>query len=90
MECLQKFAVGKPVVIEETFPLSCSTPELEAFLRASRQHACGWIGHYDGQTLGNLNVLRASGKIPIAQSIYRDWLNLFVRLQPEFSPNRLP
>jgi len=36
LESLRHFAVGKPVVIEETFPLSCSAAELEEFLRASR------------------------------------------------------
>ena len=41
---LKKFAVGKPVVIEETFALTCSTPELEDFLRKSRPIAArhGW------------------------------------------------
>jgi hypothetical protein len=36
LECLSQFAVGKPVVIEETFPLSCSAAQLEIFMRASR------------------------------------------------------
>jgi hypothetical protein len=90
MECLQKFAVGKPVVIEETFPLSCSAPQLEEFMRASKKYARGWIGHYDGKTLQELNVLTETGKITLAESIYRDWLNLFVRLKPDFAPEALP
>src|SRR5690606_33611898 len=40
---LQECAVSKPVVIEETFPLHCSVPELEEFLRESRNIATGWI-----------------------------------------------
>jgi hypothetical protein len=48
---LKRFAVGKPVVVEETFMLSCSGAELEDFLVRSRQTACGWMGHYDGQSI---------------------------------------
>ena len=84
MECLKQFAVGKPIVIEETFPLSCTVPELEAFLRESRELACGWIGHYDGQPPAEIDALEKAGKMTGKQAIYREWLRLFVRLTPEF------
>jgi hypothetical protein len=83
-EALRQVAVGKPVVIEETFALSCSTPELEKFMRWSRQFACGWVGHYDGVPLKELDALEREKKITISQAIYRDWLRLFVKLKPEF------
>jgi hypothetical protein len=83
---LRHFVVGKPIVIEETFQLSCSVVELEEFLRASSGIACGWIGHYDGQTPGELDALRREGKVTPAQGMYRDWLLLFQRLKPEFAP----
>ena len=86
MESLRLFAVGKPVVIEETFPLTCSVAELEDFLRASRELACGWIGHYDGASLEELNALERAGQLNLKQAAYREWLRLFVRLQPEFAP----
>src|SRR5207244_12510619 len=41
LEGLQKFAVGKPLVIEETFPLTCGIDELRTFLLDSRPFACG-------------------------------------------------
>jgi len=85
MEGLEKFAIGKPVVIEETFPLSCSPAELETFMRDSRKYATGWVGHYDGQSIKELNALEAAHKLTTAQSIYREWLKLFVRLKPEFA-----
>ena len=50
METLSGFAVGKPVVIEETFPMNCSFPEFERFLDESRKTASGWIGFYWGKT----------------------------------------
>ncbi len=87
IESLGHFAVGKPVVIEETFPLSCTPAELEEFLRASREIACGWIGHYDGQTIEELDALDHAGKLTMAQGIYREWLRLFVRLKADFAPD---
>jgi hypothetical protein len=74
---LEKFAVGKPVVIEETFPLSCSSDELRTFLLDSRKTACGWLGHYDGQPIEELEALKQSKKITIAQLLWLDWLKLF-------------
>jgi Cellulase (glycosyl hydrolase family 5) len=47
---LKKFAAGKPVVIEETFPLKCSGEEYRRFLEESREHASGWISFYWGKT----------------------------------------
>ena len=58
MATLQQFAVGKPVVVEETFPLSCSGAELREFLLGSRQCACGWMGHYSGESISKLEALR--------------------------------
>lgn len=86
LESLGKFAVGKPVVIEETFPLSCSSEELTTFLRASREIACGWIGHYNGETPEELDALERSGRRTLSQAIYREWLRLFSMLKPELAP----
>ncbi len=47
---LKGFSVGKPVVIEETFPLSCSVEEFETFIQRSKPDAAGWIGFYWGKT----------------------------------------
>ncbi len=85
LECLREFAVGKPVVIEETFPLHCSIGELETFLRASRGIACGWIGHYDGATLEELNERERASQLTPPQAVYRSWQQLFLRLTPELT-----
>ncbi|HLU48705.1 MAG TPA: hypothetical protein VK116_11500, partial [Planctomycetota bacterium] len=50
LDTLRGFAVGKPVVIEETFPLKCGSEEHLEFLRRSREIAAGWIGFYWGAT----------------------------------------
>jgi hypothetical protein len=88
MEALRQVAVGKPVVIEETFALTCNEAQLEKFLRDSREIACGWIGHYDGLTFEEAAELEKNGKLTIPQSIYRTWARMFVRLKPEFAPEK--
>jgi hypothetical protein len=85
MTGLKHFAVGKPLVIEETFNLSCPIADVEAFLKQSREHACGWMGHYDGQTIEQLDERREKKTITLPQAIYRDWLVLFRRLGPEMT-----
>lgn len=84
MECLREFVVGKPIVIEETFPLSCGTEQLEQFLRASRPAATGWFGHYDGDSVSELDKLTRADEISNTQAVYRAWLKMFERLRPEF------
>jgi hypothetical protein len=48
---LKVYDIGKPIVIEETFPLSCSQPEFERFIEESRPVADGWISHYFGKSI---------------------------------------
>ncbi len=86
MAVLRQFAVGKPVVVEETFPLSCSGAELREFLLSSRQCACGWMGHYSGESISKLEALRQSGKITIGQSLWLEWLRIFQETGPAMAP----
>ncbi|MCX8091650.1 MAG: glycoside hydrolase family 5 protein [Verrucomicrobiae bacterium] len=50
LETLRGFAVGRPVLVEETFPLRCSLEEHARFLEASRAVAAGWLQFYWGRT----------------------------------------
>jgi hypothetical protein len=81
---LRECAVGKPVVIEETFPLECTVEELETFLRSSRDIACGWIWHYDGATVEDYDALEGGGKLTLPQALWRQGMRSFIRLKPEF------
>ncbi len=72
LDTLAGFSVGKPVVIEETFPLACSPKELEEFIDGSKKHDAGWIGFYWGKTP---DELRRSKTIPDAMTL--GWLELF-------------
>ncbi len=79
LETLRGFAVGKPVLIEETFPLKCSVKELEQFLVQSRSVAAGWIGFYWGKKPDEYQPPKS-----IAEALAHGWLELFVRLGPSF------
>ncbi len=72
LDTLRGFAAGKPVVVEETFPLQCSADELWSLIEASRGVVSGWIGFYWGKTPAEC---RASGQI--ADAIVLAWLELF-------------
>ena len=74
IETLRGFAAaGKPVLIEETFPLKCDAGELAEFLGQSRGIASGWIGFYWGRTPEQLRP-----PATIAEALTLGWLELFV------------
>jgi hypothetical protein len=72
IKTLKGFTVGKPVVIEETFPLKCSMAEFGQFIERSEPHAAGVIGFYWGKTP---DELRGSPKIGDAMTLA--WLEFF-------------
>lgn len=74
LQTLAGFAVGRPVVIEETFPLLCSMDEFAAFMAGSRKHATGWIGFFWGQPPEALRHATAIGDILTLR-----WLEFFVQ-----------
>jgi hypothetical protein len=47
---LKHYAIGKPLVIEEIFPLSADADTTAEFIRRSRMVADGWISFYWGKT----------------------------------------
>ena len=51
VKALAVYDIGKPIVVEETFPLSCSTEELDQFIHGTSDRADGWISHYFGKTI---------------------------------------
>ncbi len=75
METLKGFAAaGKPVVIEETFPLKCGADELGEFMDRSQQYATGWIGFYWGKTPDEIRPAKS-----VSESLTLGWLELFER-----------
>jgi hypothetical protein len=83
IELLKKFDCAKPIVIGETFPLSCSAAEEREFLLKSRGLAQGWIGHWPDESPDKLQELKQQGKIDIKQSIWLSWVELFREVGPQ-------
>jgi dienelactone hydrolase len=74
---LDKFRIGKPLIIEETFPMLCRPAELRDFIRSTRSKVSGWISFYWGQTSDELQRSNTP-----ADKLQRDWLELFRKAAP--------
>jgi hypothetical protein len=75
---LAGFAVGKPVIIEETYLLKCGRRDFEDFLERSKQTASGWIGFYWGRTPAELKKSGTMG-----DAILLQWLEIFRTRAPK-------
>jgi hypothetical protein len=69
---LKGFSVGKPVVVEETFPLKCSPKQLDEFIEKSGKDAAGWVSFYWGKPPEELRRSKEIG-----DAILLQWLELF-------------
>ncbi len=74
LKALKAYEIGKPLVIEEMFPLKCGVDELAAFISQSADHVDGWISFYWGTTTEELN---AKDNPTIGEAITASWLNRF-------------
>ncbi len=79
LKTLAGFSVGKPVVIEETFPLHAPLPDFSKFIDASAQTSAGWIGFYWGKSLDECRKSKELG-----DALMRVWLEWFVEKGPVF------
>lgn len=78
MATLEGFAaVGKPVVIEEFFPLKCSPKELGTFIETSKKYAHGWISFYWGKPLDELRQSKE-----FVDALVLQWLEVFTKAKP--------
>ncbi|HEX5219891.1 MAG TPA: cellulase family glycosylhydrolase [Verrucomicrobiae bacterium] len=78
LKALAVYDVGRPILIEEMFPLSCSVSELDQFVAGSRPLAAGWIGFYWGKTIAEYKQKTES----IAEGMTLDWLEYFAKKSP--------
>jgi hypothetical protein len=74
LKALRVYEVGKPILIEEIFPLSCSIGELDAFIEGSRSFSDGWIGFYWGHSL---KEYEEQEHLNISDAIIKGWLEYF-------------
>ena len=51
LTALAVYDIGKPLVVEETFPLSCTLEEMDEFIEGAKPQVEGWISHYFGRSI---------------------------------------
>lgn len=72
---LKVYAVGKPLVVEEFFPLEAGVETTEAFVEAARPMVDGWVSFYWGKT-----VEENRRKGDVNGAIVAEWLERFQRM----------
>jgi len=77
LDSLARYRKGKPVVVEETFPLNCTPAEYADFLRRSRGIASGWLAHFWSLTPADLK-----GRTDAASGLTLESLTIFQSLNP--------
>ncbi|QDT34486.1 Cellulase (glycosyl hydrolase family 5) [Thalassoglobus polymorphus] len=77
LAALRVYEIGKPLVIEEIFPLSAGQDQTVEFIERSRDIADGWISFYWGVT-----VEEYKSKEGIVEAIMAEWLTWFKENAP--------
>ena len=72
LTALSAYDIGKPIVIEEMFPLHCNMKELAVFIDASRKIVDGYIGFYWGKTIDQYNE-----NTDLPSALTKSWLKYF-------------
>jgi hypothetical protein len=72
IELLRQYVRGKPVVVEEIFPMECSINELDEFIEKSRSISSGYIGFYWGKPMTDLKASKELG-----DKMVLGWLEYF-------------
>lgn len=74
LRALAVYDVGKPLLIEEMFPMECGIDEMDEFIRGSAAIAEGWISFYWGKTL---QEYESEAQPTLANAIMVRWLKYF-------------
>lgn len=77
LAALRVYEVGKPLVIEEIFPLEAGFEKTEQFITESRAHVDGWMSFYWGKT-----IEENKAKGDIGGAVVGQWLERFSRMSP--------
>jgi hypothetical protein len=75
LKALKVYDIGKPIVIEEMFPLNCSIEELEQFVDESKPIAAGWLTFYWGKTIADYKAEKRG----MSEDITMKWLECFAK-----------
>ena len=44
-----------------------------SLIKQSRPTACGWMGHYDGMTVEQMDALRKANKLGLKEAFFLNW-----------------
>ncbi len=77
IEALKVYEIGKPLVIEEIFPLGAGLEEMKKFIDRSRAFADGWVSFYWGKTTAELERSKS-----LKDALVASWLKAFQALAP--------
>ncbi|MFN9720196.1 MAG: cellulase family glycosylhydrolase [Planctomycetota bacterium] len=72
LDTLRGFQIGKPLIVEETFPLTCTIEEMTEFMSSPNAECDGWFSFFWGRMPGEY----ASGS-SIADAVTSTWLTQF-------------
>ncbi len=86
LAALKVYEVGKPMVVEEFFPLSASFEETEAFMKQAKPLVDGWISFYWGKSIEE-NEKKGEHDL-IAPIVSRRWLKRFRTMSAVWSGRR--
>ena len=84
LTALSAYDIGKPLVIEEMFPLHCNMKELAVFIDASRKYVDGYIGFYWGKTIDEYNE-----NTDLPSALTKSWLKYFAETRVQKSPKNI-
>jgi hypothetical protein len=74
LAAIRTYEVGKPIVIEETYPLECGVEEMDDFLKRSKPLTQGYISFYWGTISPEFG---ASASHPDVAPLIDGWLKYF-------------
>lgn len=69
LTALKVYELGKPLIVEECFPLKCSSQEMERFMQEGEAFVDGWISFYWGKTISEYK-----NAVTIPDHIVGGWL----------------
>jgi hypothetical protein len=82
LDALRVYEVGKPLVIEEIFPLQAGNEDVLDFIKRSQSHADGWVSFYWGDTIDQCERKKDFGSAMMAA-----WLKEFRKGPPAAEPS---
>ena len=85
LEALQVYELGKPLVVEECFPLASSAEELGEFIDRASDRVDGWISFYWGRS-----IAENEAKGDLSGAIVAGWLREFQARSPFRTPETGP